>query len=384
MKRFALATLILSLLVGCERSDDPPAVTLSAESMATNNLINEEKPAVALNFTASAQLFYNQAVTALNHTQAECEKLFSAIDNFVAAPSGNSQLTAQAAYRPCLQSWRAAELYFQKPFSLTEADDFYRLVDLIDTRPFLPGYIDGIPEYPYSGLVHELDIPVTEDALRSQHRLMDEESASLGFPVIEFFLWRSELTDVWVTADPNKAINVTRRLDYLRVAGSVQKNLLQQALQRWNGSQFYALPERAQLNLVLQSGQRLVMVELLHSLFEESALSEPEWHHPAQISGQGRNHPLAMLKSLQALIGSPQQPTEFTRWLDANSEQPVTAEAMARSIAASIEAISQLPENYPAQSESSEHWQAARQALAEVTLHFSALMQHYNVPLMVE
>lgn len=257
-------------------------------------------------------------------------------------------------------------------------------MDLIDTRPFLPGYIDGIPEYPYSGLVHELDLPMDESALRSQHRLMDEESASLGFPVIEFFLWRTELVDVWLPEQPDKAINVQRRIEYLNVAAKTLQRQLLQALDRWQDKQFDYLPERVKLNFILQSCQRLVMVDLLNSLFEDAALNEPEWHHPAQISGNGRSYPLAMLQTLQSFVGSTEQSSEFTRWLQANEQLPVSAESLAESISKSLNAIERLPENYPAQSEPNDQWQAARQSLAELTLQFSELMRYYEVPLLVE
>jgi len=223
-----------------------------------------------------------------------------------------------------------------------------------------------------------------EGSLRSQHRLMDEDSAALGFPVIEFFLWRSQMPDVWIPNQPDKTINVTRRKQYLTVAAQVLQTQLDLAVMRWQDNQFDNLPERAQLNFILQSCQRLVMVDLLQFMFEETAITEPEWHHLAQISGQGRSYPIAMLESLQRYIGSTENPTAFTQWMNNNSELPVTTDALAHSIEVSIAAIQSLPENYPEQSEKNEQWEAARKSLAEVTLQFTGLMKHYKVPLLVE
>ena len=275
--------------------------------------------------------------------------------------------------------------FFQQPFDLADKKPFRNLIDLIDTHPFLPGYIDGIPEYPYSGLVHELDIDINADNLRGQHRLMDEESASVGFPVIEFFLWKMPANEHWqATPNTDNATIVDRRKAYLNTATDLLMEHLTQAVLRWqtNGT-FASLPERAQFSFVLKSLQRLSMIELLAGQFEEAVFTDPGWYHTAPFTGFGRSFITIKLKSMQQVIGDTEA-TQFSDWLDKNPDLPFTTSDLRKTLTDALTAVSALPGNYPFDSSADEQWQAARQQLAQLTVYFSQLSKHFQVAIVTE
>lgn len=53
----------------------------------------------------------------------------------------------------------------------------------------MPGFIDSVEEYPYSGIVNDASLPLDTDTLRQQHGITDEAEVSIGFDVVAFLLW---------------------------------------------------------------------------------------------------------------------------------------------------------------------------------------------------
>lgn len=53
----------------------------------------------------------------------------------------------------------------------------------------MPGYIDSVQGYPFSGIVNDASLPLEIENLREQHGLTDESDVSIGYDVIGFLLW---------------------------------------------------------------------------------------------------------------------------------------------------------------------------------------------------
>ncbi|RLU01306.1 imelysin family protein [Ketobacter sp.] len=53
----------------------------------------------------------------------------------------------------------------------------------------MPGFIDSVQEYPYSGIVNDASLPLDAETLRQQHGITDETEVSTGFDVVAFLLW---------------------------------------------------------------------------------------------------------------------------------------------------------------------------------------------------
>ncbi len=384
-KTIAALSVLAVTLFGCSEPTPTGNIDDRTPVPAVEPTAGTPEPTTLLDFSDAAQAFATLAAddskVMLNH----CSALQSDIQAFVANPTDASQSAAQESFLPCYQSWNGLALFFQQPFDLADKKPFRNLIDLIDTHPFLPGYIDGIPEYPYSGLVHELDIDINADNLRGQHRLMDEESASVGFPVIEFFLWKMPANEHWqATPNTDNATIVDRRKAYLNTATDLLMEHLTQAVLRWqtNGT-FASLPERAQFSFVLKSLQRLSMIELLAGQFEEAVFTDPGWYHTAPFTGFGRSFITIKLKSMQQVIGDTEA-TQFSDWLDKNPDLPFTTSDLRKTLTDALTAVSALPENYPFDSSADEQWQAARQQLAQLTVYFSQLSKHFQVAIVTE
>jgi hypothetical protein len=383
VKKIALVMAgLCAVLIGCSpETDSGPAQTTPI--VAVESMIIPATASTGADFAAVGQAFQLDAQQNTRKMLALCQTLNDDVDAFLATSEASQRQAAQTSFRLCYQSWTANQLYFQLAFSPADKKTLQPLLDLINTRPFLPGYIDSIPDYPYSGLIYEVDLPINEGALLGQHRLMDEDSAALGFPVVEFFLWRQPIEATWhTTGDAVSDSLIERRHQYLRTATRRLKTDLGAVSARWNNDgEFAGLPQRVQLVAVLASLQRLTRVALLDELFNDQAVNEPEWHHPAMYSGQGRSYPLALLTAIQGWLGVPNGPTAFAQWLDSGADRPVTLAALQAGVADSISAVQQLPENYPADSAADAQWATARQHISALALAFSQLSEQQQVPI---
>lgn len=99
------------------------------------------------------------------------------------------------------QAWRAAydaylyTLYFSKlpltdPVEWTKQNiDYKQTLVTLDSWPVEGGYIDYVPGYPFSGIVNDLTLKLSEESLLAQHGFSDPTSASLGYHAMEFMLW---------------------------------------------------------------------------------------------------------------------------------------------------------------------------------------------------
>lgn len=383
MKRLITFTCtLLVLLTGCSKPETDIEITSSDGSTAVSEPISElniTERVVDLSPISGA--FQTAAQTAIRSTVAQCQEMKSKIFNFISNPNEQTQTSAQASYNSCHQNWAKSAFYFTEAFNLNESQGLKRMVDLIDTRPYLAGYIDGIPEYPYSGLIHELELPINLDTLRGQHRLMDEDSASLGFPVIEFFLWKGPLNEHWQAQSDEDAQNlINRRQTYLKVATEHLIEQLLKAQYRWrDNGEFNQLPDRAKFNVELKTLQRFTMAELLNRIFKDSTLVEPEWVHPAQFAGNGRIYLLNQLEELSVLLGTVETPTPLSEWLSNEEGLGVNAQELQQALAASIEAASKLPANFPFETEAGEQWNMARQQIAKLALGITQVSQHLKL-----
>lgn len=62
-------------------------------------------------------------------------------------------------------------------------------ISWIDNHPIQPGYLDYFDVYKHSGIVNDIAIPITAEAIRSQHGFSDNSDVSLGFHAMAYLLW---------------------------------------------------------------------------------------------------------------------------------------------------------------------------------------------------
>ena len=64
-----------------------------------------------------------------------------------------------------------------------------RLHYQMDYWPILAGYVDYLADYPDSGLVGDMTVPLSREAIIQQHGVFDLSEVLLGFHPLEFLLW---------------------------------------------------------------------------------------------------------------------------------------------------------------------------------------------------
>ncbi|MEX0618243.1 MAG: imelysin family protein [Pseudohongiellaceae bacterium] len=143
--------------------------------------------------------------------------------------------------------------------------------------PILPGYLDYVYNYPDSGLIFDLSVPLSENSLRSQHGVFDLSEVTTGFHVLEFLLWgtnnapgmlrssadflaESELSTEQLTAGMQVAdLENNRRRELLRIVSQI-------LLQDTNAISEIWLQQRGDLERVLAGlGRDHVLLLLLDS-----------------------------------------------------------------------------------------------------------------------
>ena len=154
----------------------------------------------------------------LNHVIDAALVLDAAVVTFLDAPGDNSQKVAQDAWLTCHDRWLLTHVDFM--FNVREA---VLLEYQVAAWPITPGYIDSQPDYPHSGIVHDLTLPVNADNLREQHGFSDPDEVALGLHVIEYLLFKRPLFDFdpGLASDTQSAEIVLRRRTLLRLAAEM-------------------------------------------------------------------------------------------------------------------------------------------------------------------
>lgn len=116
--------------------------------------------------------------------RAALDDLAQSVQTYLMTPDRQAQAAAQSAWLRLHRHWHALEPWWQSSLAPARRSR-------VHAWPLLPGYLDDIPEYPDSGLVHDLSLPLTAVSLRQQHQQFDAEEVVLGLHAIEFLLWQS-------------------------------------------------------------------------------------------------------------------------------------------------------------------------------------------------
>jgi putative iron-regulated protein len=106
-------------------------------------------------------------------------------------------------------------------------------LERVDPVPIFPGYIDGLSQWPDSGIVNDVTVPMTEQALIAQQGATASGEVSLGFQVVHFLLHGEpgqsrQAESLTVEAEVPEDSSLTpeqlpqnRRRDYLRLAVTI-------------------------------------------------------------------------------------------------------------------------------------------------------------------
>lgn len=191
--RAALTALGLAGALGaCSDSAPKSGSTVGLE--APTEMLSAE-PSVTPTVNAAAL-----AAKALALTQTMCdrttgrfqqasEQLQQAVTHLTIAPGQDTLTAAQAQWVDTAEAWGSALPCLATP--LTAAAERRHGVRLARTAagPALAGFIDAIPGYPDSGLVHDETVTLSMDSLLQQHQVTDDGEVALGLFALEVLLF---------------------------------------------------------------------------------------------------------------------------------------------------------------------------------------------------
>lgn len=175
MRIAALCLAPLLLLAGCgeqpeEKAEQMPS--LEPEQAAQDDALTQ---------------WYRQKAAQEKRTLAIRARTFrESITGLLQSPEPQRLATARETWRGLYEAWNHARipLYCR---ALLDVDTARRL-RRTDPLPIFPGYIDGLSQWPDSGIVNDVTVAISEQELIAQQGATAEGEVSLGFQVIHFLL----------------------------------------------------------------------------------------------------------------------------------------------------------------------------------------------------
>ena len=133
--------------------------------------------------------------------------LKKAINAFILDPKPSLRETSQSHWLAAHRDYLATTV-MQEAHAKTQAN--------VDLWPIQIGFVDALPDYPNSGIVSDESLIINAETLRSQHQMTADEEASLGFHVLEHYLFDRSLSD-FTESSPN----ADRRRQYVDLAAQL-------------------------------------------------------------------------------------------------------------------------------------------------------------------
>lgn len=174
--------LILLLLNGCDNSNTTSAPT-TATPAATITSQDQSLQQTTLQI-------WEHGGTVVQECHQQARTLQQTLNTLLQKPDDTNLQHAHRTWHQahnCLQTLRPYLL-----FADVSPDLFTKLGELsfaIDASPIQPGYLDYFDVYSFSGIVHDIAVPLTAADLRQQHGFSDVTDVSVGFHAIAYLLW---------------------------------------------------------------------------------------------------------------------------------------------------------------------------------------------------
>ncbi len=205
------------MMLGCDPGPDTPDSDVSEPSETPTDTLGASDPALA-DTTLSA---WQQGSQWLGETRSACDILHERLDSFLKEPTEDTLASTREAWHQCHRRWHRMEpLLALGESSPGLFGDLNEVAFRIAAHPIQPGYLDGLENYPYSGIVNDITLAINAQTLREQHGLTDEADVALGLHALEFLLWGEQgsrpVSDFEPRTSPGEdPMNAERTVDQL-------------------------------------------------------------------------------------------------------------------------------------------------------------------------
>lgn len=135
---------------------------------------------------ALAQWYRERASSQRKTLEIRARTFREAVRGLLDEPDAERLATARETWRGLYESFNRAWLALR--ISARYESGLEERLRRCDPVPIFPGYIDGLRQWPDSGIVHDPTVKLTRQSLLEQQGATAEGEASLGFPVIHFLL----------------------------------------------------------------------------------------------------------------------------------------------------------------------------------------------------
>lgn len=173
MPNLLLLLVMLTLSACQDRSKDIDMPTVSTQELAS---LEEE---------FLLELLRSQVTIA-----SRAEDMQRAAEAFLDAPTEANRDDAQGLWLNLHQEFLKL-IFFVQTFHIASEVDIYA----VEAWPMHEGFLDYVDQYPHSGLINDITMPMTLETLISQHGVTDASEICLGFHALEFLLWSRQLSD---------------------------------------------------------------------------------------------------------------------------------------------------------------------------------------------
>lgn len=168
---------------GCDSPEPPPPAPVAPPVVA---------PPKADPLTQSLSASYQgESQLRLRKLSVQASGFRDAINGLMTETTDERLVTAQVAWQHLYRSFNEAWVILDCRASQS-AVDAQRLARS-DSFPILPGYVDGLSDWPGSGLVNDNTLILDRDNLLAQQGATSELEVSLGFQVLQFLLFGEPL-----------------------------------------------------------------------------------------------------------------------------------------------------------------------------------------------
>lgn len=325
-----LATLIFAiLLTGC----DQPTGQAPAQQKLT--LPGSSTPRTsAADFDAFRSYLGLTAYTSLSNAAQQAQQFDQRLSAFLHQPDATHLVQAQSAWRQAYDAYLNSLIYAYLPINdpiewRQKGIGYQATLALLDSWPIEGGYIDHVPGYPYSGIVNDLTLELSESNLLEQHGFSDPSYASLGYHALEFMLWgangdrdasdfiaRENTAPVVIASEGSAAEpdnnqnnqaaavssqvqNHNRRRHYLQLLSNQLLEHLHRLLRRWEPSNGYyaGLLEKTPGNQAM-----LATMMASQSLLSKELLDRRMASNSSEFSNTGMDDIVAIINGLKLLL----------------------------------------------------------------------------------
>lgn len=191
-----LITLCLAILltVGCDEPQPtpepkpvvPPPVTITTPTSPQTQ--------------AALEAFRDRGTELLDGLVICTDTLGTLGEQFLQQTDTTTLEALQVQWQACFDLYRASTML--RGFSKEHRQALAVARNNLGQPLLMPGFIDSVTDYPYSGIVNDASLPLDETSLRQQHGVTDEAEVSIGFHVVAFLLWGEQRQNPELEARP--------------------------------------------------------------------------------------------------------------------------------------------------------------------------------------